>query len=171
MSFETYPLDWMENKRKKDDQEEDEEYLKLLEEAKELLKDIPSPDEIPAKMQKVEKPDTTEESPVSMIVPSWKEELQKKFDSLHTLEELDFLTKEIVKKNKPRKLPKKKLVRVENFYQRHCSGLTWMNNFLNRTKIDAVSRPYVERMLELENQFKKLIEEDELLGAQLTKED
>lgn len=108
--------------------------------------------------------------PPSPIQPAWKEELQKKIREVDSLEELDSLTRDIVKRNRPRKLPKKKLVRVENFYQRHIGGLAWMNNFLGRTKTEAVSRPYVERMLELEKKFQKMIEEDDLLGPQLKDE-
>jgi hypothetical protein len=103
--------------------------------------------------------------------PTWKEELQTKISQVSSIEDLDVLTKEIVKKNRPRKLPKKKLVRVENFYQRHISGVAWMNNFIARTKPAAISRPYVERMLEIENKIKKMIEEDDLLGPQLLKDD
>jgi hypothetical protein len=117
-----------------------------------------------------QEPTEKKEEAAPAIEPPWKIELQKKIQSAQSLEDLDGITKEIVKKNRARKLPKKKLVRVENFYLRHCSGLTWMNNFIGRTKADAVSRPYVERMLQLENQFKKQIEEDELLGPQLKDE-
>jgi hypothetical protein len=106
-------------------------------------------------------------TPLKEDLMGWKTELQQKVANVKSIEELDLLTKEFVKKNRPRKLPKKKLVRVENFYLRHTSGLQWMNNFINRTKSDAISRPYVVRMLELENEFKKKIEEDELLGSQL----
>jgi hypothetical protein len=165
---------------------EEEEFLQLLQEASELMKAIPSPPHTPIPSQKEEKKevDSTSSTPDSstagtpeiptdkaISIPSWKQELQKKFDSVATIEDLDHLTKEIVKKNRPRKLPKKKLVRVENFYQRHISGLEWMNNFLNRTKADAISRPYVERMLEMEKQFKTMIENDELLGPQLAKDE
>ena len=108
--------------------------------------------------------------PVVKKLPTWKEELQRKLDGAETLEELDLLTKEIVKKNKQPKEPKKKLMRVQNFYLRHIQGVSWMKSFLERTKPTAVSRPFVERMLVLENQFKELIEKDELLGTHLEKD-
>ena len=144
---------------------DDAEFAKLLVEARQLME-----------KQATEKEQTsifTSSTPAPLEkdeILAWKSELQQKMAAVKTIEELDLLTKEFVKKNRPRKLPKKKLVRVENFYLRHTSGLTWMNNFIGRTKADAISRPYVERMLELEHEFKKRIEQDDLLGPQL-KED
>jgi hypothetical protein len=135
---------------------EDSKFAQLLIEGQKVLKDM---DE--GKIDLL---------PASPIQPAWKEELQKKIQEMDSLEDLDGITREIVKKNKPRKLPKKKLVRVENFYQRHIGGLAWMQNFLSRTKTEAISRPYVERMLELEKKFQKFIEEDNLLGPQLKDE-
>jgi len=139
---------------------DDKEFAELLIGAQEQFKKLKEDVDVSSK----------EESPSPAVDPSWKIELQKKIQNATSIEDLDTITKEIVKKNRPRKLPKKKLVRVENFYLRHCSGLTWMNNFIGRTKADAISRPYVERMLQLENQFKKQIEEDDLLGPQLKDE-
>jgi glutamine synthetase adenylyltransferase len=176
--------DTFEESMKKDE----EDFLQLLQEAAELMKNIPSPvkgspPKTTVQVKEVEEEQQTKKeipsseasensTPTSiLVIPSWKQELQKKFDSVTTIEDLDHLTKELVKKNRPRKLPKKKLVRVENFYQRHISGLEWMNNFLNRTKTDAISRPYVERMLEMEKKFKTMIENDELLGPQLAKDE
>ena len=116
-------------------------------------------------------PETVEEQKSTTgSIPAWKDELQRKLAEAKTVEDLDVLTREIVKKNKAPKLPKKKLMRVENFYQRHIQGLQWMTTFLQRTKMTACSRPFVERMLELENQFKKQIENDDLLGPHLEKD-
>lgn len=144
---------------------DDLEFAQLLVDAKNHLQK----NEIPTAAEEQEQ--TSVSASTTENLPNWKTELQQKVASVKTIEELDLLTREFVKKNRPRKLPKKKLVRVENFYLRHTSGLQWMNNFIGRTKTDAISRPYVERMLELEYQFKKTIEQDELLGPQLIKEE
>ena len=146
---------------------EDGDFAKLLIEARQLMeKAVPSKEETSI----FATTSTSEAAASKEEALPWKKELEQKVANVKSLEELDFITKEFVKKNRPRKLPKKKLVRVENFFIRHTSGLTWMNNFVGRTKSDAISRPYVERMLELEYEFKKRIEEDDLLGPQL-KED
>jgi hypothetical protein len=143
---------------------DDEEFAILLVEARQLMEKQEASKEEKSIFSTTSSASTKEE-----VLP-WKTELQQKMADVKSIEELDLLTKEFVKKNRPRKLPKKKLVRVENFYIRHTSGLTWMNNFVGRTKTDAISRPYVERMLELEYEFRKRIEQDDLLGPQL-KED
>jgi hypothetical protein len=146
---------------------EDAEFAQLLVEARHLLEKQEK--ETSVAVEQTQEPVVTTNPSKEENIP-WKTELQQKVANVKSIEELDLLTKEFVKKNRPRKLPKKKLVRVENFYLRHTSGLQWMNNFIGRTKTDAISRPYVERMLELEYEFKKRIEQDDLLGPQL-KED
>lgn len=164
MNFETEPL--VTSKRKR----EDKEFIELTDE--ELL--LAFADDVSfvenLKQKQTEAKEKYEESPTSVEIPAWKDELQKRLENAHTLEEVDLMTKEFVKKNKPRKEPKKKLMRVENFYQRHIGGLEWMNSFLQRTKSSACSRPFVERMLVLENQFKDAIEKDPLLGPHLEKD-
>lgn len=100
--------------------------------------------------------------------PSWKQEVNEKIGSAKSLEEVNQIAKELLKKNKIKKPVDKKLVRVENFYQRHIQGIRWMENFLKRTKEDAISKPYVQRMLELEYKMKKMIEDDEVLKSHLS---
>jgi hypothetical protein len=166
MSFESEPL----LKRKREDKNfielSNDELLEAFEQDQEFAEYLKSKQAEAKEKFEQNREEGKDEKPL----PSWKKELQMRLEKAETLEDVDSLTKELVKKNKPRKQPKKKLVRVDNFYQRHISGLQWMNNFLHRTKTDACSRPFVERMLELENQFKKIIEEDPLLGAHLEKE-
>jgi hypothetical protein len=102
------------------------------------------------------------------VSPLWKQEISEKLVGAKSIDDLNQITKEILKKNKVKKPADKKLVRVENFYQRHIGGIKWMENFLKRTKADAISKPYVQRMLEMEYQIKKMIEEDETLKNHLS---
>jgi hypothetical protein len=175
MSFEFEPLHA--SKRKKEDSVREKTFIELTDE--ELLASFADDaafcellrqkqQEAKEKYQENEAVQESAQPPAA--TPAWKDELQRKLANAQTVEDLDLLTKEIVKKNKTPKKPKKKLMRVENFYQRHIQGLQWMNTFLERTKSTATSRPFVERMLELENEFKIRIENDDLLGPHLEKD-
>ena len=175
MNFESEPLPSF--KRKKAESTEEKSFIELTDE--ELLiafaDDASFVESLRQKQAEAKEKfgdfveeEKTVESPVA--IPAWKDELQRKLADAQTLEDVDLLTKEIVKRNKAPKQPKKKLMRVENFYQRHIQGLQWMNTFLERTKSTALSRPFVERMLSLENEFKLRIENDDLLGPHLEKD-
>lgn len=157
------------NKRKRDSSSE-KQFIELTDE--ELLASFADDTEFVnlLRNKQADAKEKFEEEKESISLPAWKLELQQKLAEAETVEELDLLTKELVKKNKPPKQPKKKLMRVENFYQRHIQGLHWMNTFLERTKPTALSRPFVERMLLLENEFKIRIENDDLLGLHLQKD-
>jgi hypothetical protein len=148
--------------------DDDLEFAALLIESNKYMQQIDNakPSVVPLVEEKM-----VSTSEIISETPLWKKELQSKIEKVSSIEDLDCLTKELVKKNRPKKQPKKKLVRVENFYQRHIGGLQWMTNFIERTKTDALSRPYVERMMQLELKFKQMIENDDLLGTQLAKDE